>query len=31
MIEHNLEHIYKYVSEIIIVVKYKADEVKKAI
>ena len=31
IIEHNLEHIYKYVSEIIIVVKYKADEVKKAI
>ena len=31
IIEHNLEHIYKYVSEIIIVVKYKADEVEKAI
>lgn len=31
IIEHNLEHIYKYVSEIIIIVKYKQEEIKKAI
>ncbi|PZM82212.1 glucose-1-phosphate thymidylyltransferase [Candidatus Gracilibacteria bacterium] len=31
IIKHNLKSIYKYVSEIIIVVKYKKDEVKKAI
>lgn len=31
IIEHNLEHIYKYVSEIIIIIKYKQEEIKKAI
>ncbi|RKW21516.1 glucose-1-phosphate thymidylyltransferase, partial [Candidatus Gracilibacteria bacterium] len=31
IIEHNLEHIYKYVSEIIIIVKYKQEEIKKVI
>ena len=31
IIEHNLENIYKYVSEIIIVVKYKKEEIQKAI
>lgn len=31
IIEHNLKHIYKDISEIIIVVKYKEDEIKKSI
>lgn len=31
IIEHNLEHIYKYVSEIIIIVKYKSELIKKTI